>query len=63
MRNAMWRLAAVAAGLSLFLLGQLVVRPVRRVRVLSRDRAVNAPAAHDGEEAGLLLVPYWGLPR
>ena len=63
MRNTMWRVTAVAVELSLLLLGQLVARPVQRVRAIFRDGAVDRPALARGEEAGLLLVPYWGLPR
>lgn len=64
MSNAVWRVPAVAVGAPLLMLGLLVAWRSGLLRAGEwPDWTADAPAVPGGGEAGLLLVPYWGLPR
>jgi hypothetical protein len=63
MRYLMRRVTAAALDVSLLALGLLASWPFRRRRASDgRGRAADTSSSPPSSE-GLLLVPYWGLPR
>jgi hypothetical protein len=65
MRYLMRRVSAAALDLSLLALGVLASWPFRLRRAGDGRRGWTAPDASSSPPSseGLLLVPYWGLPR